>query len=104
MRFVVKPVFDAEATDFHFRFSGPFPDGKQRLETFFNQVIADRQAQGVCTCPQKDPPVVEMATDHETAEVVSGWFCEQCLAYLKQRVRRDLPEVNRVVVGAGPSR
>jgi hypothetical protein len=101
MRFVVKQFFDAEAVHFDFRFSGPLPSGKRRLEAFFTRVIADRQAQGVCACPQKDPPHVEMASNQETAEVLSGWFCKQCLAYLKQRVRSDLPEVSRVVVGSG---
>jgi hypothetical protein len=103
MRFVVKQVFDGEATDFHLRFSGPFPDGERRLKAFFSSVIADREKQEICACPQKDPPMVEMAPNQETAEVVSGWFCEQFLAYLKQRVRSELPEISRVVVGAAPS-
>jgi hypothetical protein len=103
MRFVVKKFFDPEAVLFHLRFSGPFPDGERRLKAFFIRVIADRQAQGVCACPQEDPPVVRMASNQDAAEVLTGWFCEQCLAYLKQRVRSDLPEVSRVVVGSGPS-
>ena len=54
MRFVVKQFFDAEAVHFDLRFSGPFPGGKRRLKAFFVRVIADRQAQGVCACPEQD--------------------------------------------------
>jgi hypothetical protein len=103
MRFVVKPFFDPENVDFHLRFSRTFCDGKRRLEAFFRRVIADRQTQGVCACEQKSPPTVQMASNRETAELFCGWFCKQCLAYLKQRFRSDLPEVSGVVVGTGAS-
>jgi hypothetical protein len=103
MRFVVKKFFDPEAVDFHLCFSGRLSGGKRRLKSFFTRVIADRQAQGVCACPQKDPPIVRMASNQDAADVVAGWFCKRCLAYLKERVRSDLPEVSRVVVGSSPS-
>jgi hypothetical protein len=102
MRFVVKQFFDPEAVHFHLRISGPFPGGKRRLKAFFVSVIADRQAHGVCACPQKDPPLVEIASNQETAKVIAGCFCKQCLAYLRRRVRSDLPEVTQVVAGSGP--
>jgi hypothetical protein len=102
MRFVVKKFFDPEAVDFHLSFSGRLPGGTRRLKAFFTRVMADRQAQSVCACVQKDLPVVRTASNQE-AEVLAGWFCKRCLAYLKQRVCSDLPEVSRVVVGSGPS-
>jgi len=103
MRFVVKKLFDSENVAFFIEFSRPIPDGARRLEELFSRVIADREKLGVCACPRKDPPLVRTASSRETAEVLGGWFCKQCLAYLRQCVRNELPEVSRVVVGSGPA-
>jgi Sulfatase-modifying factor enzyme 1 len=81
-----------------FRFRSPVDGLAEKLDTLFSDWMREREEQEICDCTRKHLSV-KHAKNRQRAEVLCGWFCDQCLPRLEAAITAAFPEVISVTLG-----
>lgn len=97
-----KLEIDAEMDRFRVRFHKGARDVGQRLEEIFSDWFAERERRSICPCWIKGLSV-NVVEPERRAEVACGWFCDDCLKLLEQRIAERFSEATSFSVGSDRS-
>jgi hypothetical protein len=89
---------DFETDSFCFRFRSPVDGLAEKLGTLFSNWMREREEQAICCCYYKHLSV-DHSKNRKRADVLCGWYCDECLPRLEAAITAALPEVSSVTLG-----